>query len=830
GTLNASNGGGVTLGGDGTGTLTLTGTIADINTFLGTASNIQYTGAANIAGNDATTLAVSINDQEGSGNVSLGTVNIDITAVNDAPSLSGVPASVTFTEDQQGNLDLSAISLSDVDSTGSNFTLTIAAGSGTLVASSSGSVTISGSNSSTLTLTGTASDIDTYLNTASNIQYTGATNNAGTNADTITITADDQAGANNTTIGTVNVNITNINDNPTAIGLPTNVTVMEDVTSNVDLSALSLADVDSTDPDFTLTLVAGAGNFTANSGSGVTVSGSGSNNLTLTGTVSDIDLFLNSASNIQYTGLSNVHGNNADTISMSMDDHDGSGSLNLGIVNVDITAVNDAPVNTGTVVPTLSFTEDLAGNVNLSAMTLSDVDTTGNVILTLGVDTGTLSAVSGGGVSIAGAGTSTLTLTGNIGAIDTFLNTATNVQYKGALNHSGNNAASLTLTINDQEGSGNVNLGVVNLDIAHVNDPPTGTDNTISLNVGDSHTFAAADFGFADVDGDTLDRVKIHSQTLAAGTLTLNGVTVNDGDWIPAANISQLVYTANGDATDSFTFIVEDNNGLPDNQHRTLTLTKVSQPSQPVLPTHIYEPTNSPPPTSPQNAPQQASPPSQTLPTTEPTGTEATPLPQTESITLQPPQQPTPPAEPGNTGTLPGNGVQPALITRETIEVDAQGNVTFSSGNDGRQGGLQISSMEIDTQTNALQMIIQTSSGQVANNISVSLPDGSPLPTWLEYDPTLGRISGRPPQGMESITIKIISTNEQGETVILEVEINFNEGDAPIEIPDSETNAGMTNDAPSSPSPGGTLPLTEQIQQARTVPEGYGDRLKDALS
>ncbi|WP_299930794.1 VCBS domain-containing protein, partial [uncultured Pelagimonas sp.] len=75
----------------------LVGTAADINTYLGTASNIQYTGALNASGNDQATITINAND--GSVNPLLATVNVDITATNDAPTQSGAPSDVTVTED-----------------------------------------------------------------------------------------------------------------------------------------------------------------------------------------------------------------------------------------------------------------------------------------------------------------------------------------------------------------------------------------------------------------------------------------------------------------------------------------------------------------------------------------------------------------------------------------------------------------------------------------------------------------------------------------------------------------------------------------------------------
>ncbi len=65
-------------------TITLAGSVADINTYLDTGSNIQYIGALNANGTSAATYTVNANDDVLNPQIASG--NIDITAVNDAPT------------------------------------------------------------------------------------------------------------------------------------------------------------------------------------------------------------------------------------------------------------------------------------------------------------------------------------------------------------------------------------------------------------------------------------------------------------------------------------------------------------------------------------------------------------------------------------------------------------------------------------------------------------------------------------------------------------------------------------------------------------------------
>lgn len=106
--------------------------------------------------------------------------------------------------------------------------------------------------------------------------------------------------------------------------------------------------------------------------------------------------------------------------------------------------------------------------------------------------------------------------------------------------------------------------------ILDINDPPSGTDNTLNLLEDTPHTFAAVDFGFtdpADSPPNNLNRVRITTLP-TAGTMEVSGSAVSAGDYITAANIPHLVFTPAADASGtpytSFTFQVEDDGGTAD--------------------------------------------------------------------------------------------------------------------------------------------------------------------------------------------------------------------------------------------------------------------------
>lgn len=159
----------------------------------------------------AASIGISVDD----GTAPAITGTYSLTASNAAPTATGLPASVTVTEDLASNVDLSALTLADTN--GDTLTLTLTANSGTLSATSGGSVTVSGTGTATLTLVGSAANINTFLDTAANVKYTTALNDNTARA--IAVSVSD--GVNTAvSVGNVGVTITAQNDAPTLSGVP----------------------------------------------------------------------------------------------------------------------------------------------------------------------------------------------------------------------------------------------------------------------------------------------------------------------------------------------------------------------------------------------------------------------------------------------------------------------------------------------------------------------------------------------------------------------------------------------------------------------------------
>jgi len=591
-------------------TITLVGDAASINFYLDTASNIQYTGASNANGNDVATLTITPNDGTIDGTAA--TVNIDITAANDAPVLDNTGSPTLAGINENAGDDDSSGADGDDDATNN------ANNSGTTVASLvvDGSITdVDGSAVESIAVTAvdntngvwqystdsgtnwlnfsgtTGSNVDiesaarllfstNLVRFVPNANYSGtATINfrawdeiAGAAGDTANVATNGGGTSYSAAQETATITVSAVNDPPTVSGEPTDLIVTEDTASNLDLSGVMVADGDG--DSLTVTFSVDAGTFSTPAdgsgvGSSVTETLVNATTITLAGTAADINTYLDTASNVQYTSASNANGNDAATLTITP--NDGTESGTAATSNIDITAVNDAPTVTG-VPADVAVTEDTVGYLDLSAITFADVDSAANVTVTLTASEGTLTAlVTADVVTITGSGTNTLTLVGTVAEINASLDPlpilgVSNIQYTGAANAVGNDAATVSVTANDGNGSGDVALGTINLDITAVNDLPTGSNATVSIDEDTTHTLTAANFGFSDVDaGDAFVSVRIDTITLSAGDmLQLSGTDVTDADVISIANINagNLVYTpapdANGNALLTFTFSVND--------------------------------------------------------------------------------------------------------------------------------------------------------------------------------------------------------------------------------------------------------------------------------
>lgn len=187
GTLTLPAGSGVTVVGNGTGSLVLTGTLTDLNALL--SGGVTYQGNSDFYGNDALTMVTNDQGNTGSGGGALSDTDvlpIEVQPVNDAP-VNQLPGSMTVKED--GSLSLSGVSVKDVDAGSAPVSMVLRVEHGVLtLLGATGAVMVQGAGTSEITLVGSLADLNQLL--ASNLHYEPAKDFWG--EDTLTVTTSDQ--------------------------------------------------------------------------------------------------------------------------------------------------------------------------------------------------------------------------------------------------------------------------------------------------------------------------------------------------------------------------------------------------------------------------------------------------------------------------------------------------------------------------------------------------------------------------------------------------------------------------------------------------------------
>jgi hypothetical protein len=146
------------------------------------------------------------------------------------------------------------------------------------------------------------------------------------------------------------------------------------------------------------------------------------------------------------------------------------------------------------------------------------------------------------------------------------------LRFTPTANANGTGYASFTFQVQDDGGTANGGADLdpvartMSVNVAAVNDAPSGASNTVTVIEDGAYVITAADFGFSDADGNAFTAVRI-AAVPASGALTDNGVAVSAGQLISAADIAAglLRFTpepnANGAGYASFSFQVQDDGG-----------------------------------------------------------------------------------------------------------------------------------------------------------------------------------------------------------------------------------------------------------------------------
>ncbi|WP_157822086.1 PKD domain-containing protein, partial [Salegentibacter salinarum] len=280
---------------------------------------------------------VTAEDDEETPNLQGSPEKIDVTTNNTVPTFTDL-ADTVETTNEDTSVEVSFLSIaaqSDANDA-----------DGTVIA-----YVVKSVNSGSLTINGTAYAAGTndQITPAQNANWTPNANANGT-LNAFTITAKDNAGAQSSPAVQAKVAVTAVNDDPTITGLPSSVTITEDATEDAfDISAATISDIDAEGEKLTLTLEATGGVFDIAAGTGITSTGHLSNLLSLTGKLTDLNNYISTSTNIYFRPNTNLSGNAAASVEVSINDNGNTGSglgtdVYSGSVSVNIIGVNDAPV------------------------------------------------------------------------------------------------------------------------------------------------------------------------------------------------------------------------------------------------------------------------------------------------------------------------------------------------------------------------------------------------------------------------------------------------------------------------------------------------------
>ncbi|WP_291588604.1 DUF4347 domain-containing protein [Comamonas sp. UBA7528] len=459
----------------GTGILTLTsaGNTATTAEFQAAMRAVTYGNSSDSPNTTSRTIQFQVTDGGGLSSIAV-TRDITISAVNDSPTIT---APVTFPVSEDVVTPINVISFSDVDS--NTGTVTLSVGSGTLSATSSSGVTVSGTPTA-LVLTGTLTDINTFIS-ESRVTFTTAAN--ATSNVTLTINVNTTSVSDATTTMTLQVQA--VNDAPVAT-VPLSITVTEDVSSVI--TGISFTDIDAGINSVTATFSVPSGTLSATTGMGVTVGGSGTGELTLTGSLADINFFI-AANGLTFKTAQDATASVILTVKINDKGFNGSGGeqTDTKTVTLNVTAVNDVPVNNLPAAQTASQNLDHAFNTaNGNAISISDVDSgNGLMTVTLTATNGLLSLGSLSGINMVSNTGVAMTFEGNRTNINAALQTLT---FRPSNNYLG--AASITIETSDNGNSGTggakTDVDILSITVVPVNPKVTnvsaqGLDRTVMI-------------------------------------------------------------------------------------------------------------------------------------------------------------------------------------------------------------------------------------------------------------------------------------------------------------------------------------------------------------
>ena len=593
-----SVGGSATVTDNGTGTVTLVGTLTAVNSSL---ANVTYTPDADFTGDDTLTVTTEDGGNTGAGGAQTDVDTVAIT-VTDTDATIGGDFSGSVTEDDASNVVTGALTITDPDNGDEVFQAQTDTegtyGSFSLTANGDWTYTLNNADSDTdalkagqveedafsiqsadgttetitISVTGAndapvAEDDAVSVDEDSSIDFsvidndvdaegelatstfaitTGPSNGTLTNNDDGTFSYTPDADYNGDDSFTYTVTDPNGASDTATVSItidavndaPVN-TVPADQAANKNtplaISGLSVDDIDAAGGDLTVTLAVTSGTLSV--GGSATVTDNGTGTVTLVGTLTAVN---SSLANVTYTPDADFTGDDTLTVTTEDGGNTGAGGAQTDVDTVAIT-VTDTDATIGGDFSG-SVTEDDASNVVTGALTITDPDN-GDEVFQAQTDTeGTY-----GSFSLTANGDWTYTL--NNADSDTDALKAGQVE-EDAFSIQSADGTTETITIS----------------VTGANDAPVAEDDAVSVDEDSSIDFSVID---NDVDAEG----ELATSTFAITTGPSNGTLTNNDD-------GTFSYTPDADynGDDSFTYTVTDPNGASDTATVSITVDPVLDP------------------------------------------------------------------------------------------------------------------------------------------------------------------------------------------------------------------------------------------------------------
>jgi hypothetical protein len=504
-TLGSTSGLTFSGGSNGTSSMTVTGTLANLNAAL---NGLIYAPGANYCGGDS--LKISVFD---SNDGLTGPASVSITVTQLPTPNVAAPSSETIGENSLLTFANGSIILTDPEASGASDSLTLTAAKGTLLLGSTTGLTInSGSNnSSSMTVTGTLANLNSAV---SGLRYTPNVGYSG--SDSLQFLLKNSL---NGLTGPAAVAITI--DAPPAISAPTTASVSENSSYTFSGSAISLTDAAASGSSDSLTLAVQQGTLTLGSTTGLTFStgSNGSSSITVTGTLANLNA---AVQGLVYTPNTGFYGSDSLQLAVYDSGDRQSGSLAVGLtVNALVPPSVSAP-------SLVALVENSSYTFSSGAIGLTDAVASGSSdSLSLSVSDGSLTLGSTTGLSFtAGSnGSSSMTVTGTLANLSAAV---TGLVYTPSPSFVGNDSLQVTLkdSVDNLPGS-----ATVTLDVLALTAPSIAAPSTVKLGQNASYTFASGAIVVTDGDaiGNTIDSLSL---SVSDGKLALGstlGLTFSGG-------------------------------------------------------------------------------------------------------------------------------------------------------------------------------------------------------------------------------------------------------------------------------------------------------------